>query len=196
MKLTLNQKKLLTRLLERYEAKINKPRSERFVDAQYEAHFIGFEVQEFHDTMKLLKKKGFISWDLGNKRRVEVGQEYDYNERSYYCLISDSGITLARKCRDEIEIGAKRLILPAWQIVCAGLALIATTVISNLVGDMINKTPNKQVEAIQDISEQLKEINAKLPNIKEASYELLEARQSDDPAATQPVGESTDLSGR
>lgn len=40
MKLSVNQRKLLIRLLERYEAKINKPRAERWVDAQYEAHFI------------------------------------------------------------------------------------------------------------------------------------------------------------
>src|SRR4051812_28545837 len=115
-KLTPNEKKLMSRLLERYEAKINKPRAERFVDAQYEAHFIGFEVQEFHDTMKMLKKGGLLAWDLGSKRRNETGQQYDYNDRSYYCLISDSGITLARQCRDDLENSAKKLFLPAWQI--------------------------------------------------------------------------------
>lgn len=166
MKLSNNQKRLLARLLERYEAKINKPRAERWVDSQYEAHFIGFEPQEFHDTMKLFKSKGFLSWELGNKRRAEEGSQFDYNGRSYWVLISDSGITLARKCRDDIENGAKKVILPAWQLICAGIAIVATTVISNIVSDHINKTPNKQVEEIHAITNQLEILNDSLKSIE------------------------------
>lgn len=185
MKFSNNQKKLLARLLERYEAKINKPRAERWVDAQYEAHFIGFEPQEFHDTMKLFKTKGFLSWELGNKRRADEGSQFDYNGRSYWVLISDSGITLARKCRDDIENGAKKVILPAWQLICAGIAIVATTVISNIVSDKINKTPNQQVEAIHSVEAQLKELNQ---NLKDIQKEL-----TDVPKNKQSHGENIDL---
>jgi hypothetical protein len=173
-KLTDLQKKLLLQLHRRTREKKDqlaaegKPPDQPVVDVQYAARQLEFEVEEFHQSMKLLRDRGLVSYNMGAGRKTRTGQEYNVGEESYWAKLTKKGEDMGNQLDKLADADVRRLVLPAWQwmfgIVTASIAMV----VGSLVASNIDKTPQSYIRELNKISTELREIRTAIQGEKNA----------------------------